>query len=207
MSGVSPPRNRTKALVRFELRDGNEIAIKDYRARPLWIRLLFGRPALRRELRAYERLCSIEGVPRCFGLDTPDSLLLERLHARSLTTIASGRLSENTFREARRILAEIHGQGVAIADLHRSNLLIDDAGKPFFVDFSMALVARDPSRPALHVRAAMRLDRHALARIRARALGEREPELDGWLGLVYRAGRLVKRAARLQRRDGGVRGA
>jgi tRNA A-37 threonylcarbamoyl transferase component Bud32 len=191
--------------VRFELRDGDEFAIKDYRSRPLWIRLLFGRPALRRELRAYERLGSMNGVPRCFGLDTPDSLLLERLHAHSLTTIVPGRTSEKTFREAGRILEEIHRRGVAIADLHRSNLLIDGAGRPFFVDFSTALVARDPSRLSAHVRAAMRLDRHALARIRARALGEREPELDGWLGLIYRAGHLVKRLARLTKRDRGGR--
>lgn len=192
---MRPPRNATKARVVTAVRSGRSVVIKDFRARPLWVRALFGRPSVRREARAYARLDGVSGVPRCYGTEGPEALVLERLVARPVS--ADEPVPERRdafFEDAARLLDAIHARGVAIADLHRSNLLVDRDGRPAIVDFAMARLARRDGRPGPLVRWAMRLDRHALARIEARARGLAEPRLDGGAGALYRAGRALKRA-------------
>jgi len=173
------------------------VAVKDFGSRPLWLRLTYGRPSLRREARAYQQLAGLRGVPRLVGFEGPDRLVVERVAGRPL---AQGDAAPATVLDnAARVLGEIHARGVAVTDLHRSNLLVAHDGRVCVVDFAMARLARDPGRPGPLVRTLKRLDLHALARIRAHHLGEPEPELRGWLGLFYRVGRHVKRSTSLHR--------
>ena len=60
MSRLREPRNITKALVRIGERHGRSVVIKDCQPNPWLIRVLIGRPALRREARIYEQLVSGE---------------------------------------------------------------------------------------------------------------------------------------------------
>lgn len=188
-----PPRNRSKADVRFEEREGRAVVVKDYRPRSWLVRVCYGRPTLRREARVYERLRDTPGIPRCLGWEGPDTLVLERAPGVSLDRLPASSVPPAIFDALDRVLATVHARGVAIADLHRSNVLIADDGRVHVIDFAIARLARDPARPGPLVRALQRLDRHAALRLRARAAGTPEPEPEGAWGAIYRAGKRVKR--------------
>ncbi len=58
----------------------------------------------------------------------PDSLVLERVNAEVLGGENLGANGKAIFEDAERLLGEIHDRGVAIADLHGSNLLVSPDG-------------------------------------------------------------------------------
>lgn len=196
MSDFDRPRNVTKALVRREPRDGREVVVKDYGPRPWWVRVFYGRPTLRREARVYERLSGVAGIPRSFGLEGKDALVLELAPGRALGEFAPGEVPPAVFDALDRILREVHARGVAIADLHRSNILVDVGGAGgttvHVIDFAIARIAGDAARRGWIVRQLQQLDRHAAARLRARYLGLPEPQATGTFGVLYRLGRRLK---------------
>lgn len=194
MSEVGKPRNRSKAEVRVESREGRAVVVKDFSTTARWYRWLVARASLRREARAYARLAGIVGVPQCLGFEGPERLLLTVAPGTSLDRLEPGQVPAQAFDRLDRLIAAIHARGVAIADLHRSNVLSTADGDVSLVDFAIARIARNPHRPGLLVRALFRLDRHAAARIRAYYLALPEPEAEGWFGRLYRLGRWVKRA-------------
>lgn len=192
MSRPGRPRNWTKAEIRFETRDRREVVVKDFRRRSWWVRRLIGRPALRREAAAYQRLLGLQGIPRAFGFAGPDCLVIERVAARPLPEYPPASLPEAFFDALDRLIEQVHQRGVALADLHRSNVMVDDASAPHLVDFALARLARRPEAPGPLVRLLFRLDRLAAARIRARHFGREEPRPAGPFGLLYRTARFFK---------------
>lgn len=204
MSDFRAPRNATKADVRRAIQGGREVVIKDYGTRSWWVRALYGRPTLRREARTYARLAGVRGIPACHGFDGRDALVLELAPGEQLSKLATGTVDRAVFDELDRILRDVHARGVAIADLHRSNVLVARAGAPggpfgdtppavvHVVDFAVARLARDPSRPGPLVRLLQQLDRHAAARLRARYLQLPEPVPAGLFGWLYRTVRALK---------------
>jgi len=192
VSQSSSPRNWTKADVRREERSGRVVIVKDYGPRCALERFLYGRPTLRREAAVYERLAGVAGIAKCFGFDGPDRLVLDLAPGRSLREIAPETLPMAVFDELDRVVAAIHSRGVAIADLHRSNVLVDDGGCVHVVDFAVARIAGSVDRPGWLVRQLQRLDRHAAARLRAMHFGLPAPRPSGLFGLLYRAGRAIK---------------
>lgn len=200
------PRNISKARIRCEQRDGRLLAVKDYSTRSGLMKH-YGRMTLRNELRAYRRMRGITGIPACFGLKTPDILELEYVNAVPLSRMKPGTVSAAIFDRLEQVVASMHARGVANTDIHRSNVLVSDAGDVYLVDFAHALVARDPHRPGFFVRVAMELDRYACARIRARYLRQHVPAPPGFFGLLYRAGVLLKKTIKgikhLARRHSG----
>lgn len=192
MSRPGAPRNWTKAEVRREERDGRPVIVKDYSPRSHLVRLLYGRPTLRREAEVYRRLARVPGVPAALGFEGPDILVLELAPGRPLSEIPPRSLPAAVFDALDQVLEEIHARGVAIADLHRSNVLVDDSGAVHIVDFAVARVAPSPAAPGWLVRQLQRLDRHAAARLRAQHLGLPEPRAKGLFGFCYRLGRRLK---------------
>ncbi len=196
MSDFDRPRNVTKALVRREARAGREVVVKDYGPRPWWVRVFYGRPTLRREARVYERLHGVDGIPRSYGLEGRDALVLELAPGRALGEFAPGDVPAAVFDTLERILTDVHARGVAIADLHRSNILVASARAAgptvHVIDFAIARIAGDAARPGWIVRQLQQLDRHAAARLRARYLGLPEPRPTGTFGVLYRLGRKLK---------------
>ncbi len=192
MSDPGAPRNWTKAEVRREERDGRPVIVKDYSSRCWIVRRLFGRPSLHREAAVYQRLAHTPGVPACRGFEGPDALVLELAPGRPLSVIPPRSLPAAVFDALDEVLAGIHSRGVAIADLHRSNVLVDDAGAVHVVDFALGRVAASPSAPGFLVLQLQKLDRHAAARLRAAHLGLPEPRPAGMFGVLYRLGRALK---------------
>ena len=52
--------------------------------------------------------------------------------------IAQGRVPADSWRRVGAMIAAVHGHGVDHPDLTAHNVLLDDAGKPFLVDFDNA---------------------------------------------------------------------
>lgn len=192
MSRPGQPRNWTKAEVRFETRAGKAVVVKDFRARPWWIRRFIGRPALHREATIYRHLIGLTGIPRLFGFEGPECLVIERVAGRPLPEVPLGSLPETFFDALELLIEAVHSRGVALADLHRSNVLVDAIPAPHLVDFALARVARGTHPPGPFLRTLFRLDRFAAARIRARHFGRPDPRPTGFLGLLYRAVRTLK---------------
>lgn len=199
MSRVGEPRNATKAMVTFELRGPRAVAVKDFSHTPWWFRVLVARRSLARESRAYARLQGVAGIPACLGMEGPDRLVLERAGGRPLDQLAPGAVPAVAFDRLEQLIDAIHARGVAIADLHRSNVLVDEQGNIALIDFALARCARDSHRPGLSIRWLQRLDDHAAARIRARYLRLPEPIAPGLFGALYRLGRRFKRLMHIGR--------
>lgn len=100
---------------------------------------------IRREHDIYRRLDGIPGIPRCYGLQGGNRLVLEFVDSHSL------RLSKNElpdrekfFAELLEILQNTHAAGVAHGDLKRKdNILVTPEGRPYLVDFGSAVAKKE----------------------------------------------------------------
>ena len=193
--GIKPPRNSTKALVTKSMRNGRAVVVKDFSRCSAVIRMLYGRPTLRREARAYALLQGISGIPECFGLEGRDSLVIEYIHGRLLGSFKRGSVEPEVFDRVDEIIKYAHARGVALVDLHTSNIIITESGDVFLIDFANAIFARNIRRPNVLVRFFMELDRHAAGRMRARYLRLPKPVPAGVFGVLYRFGRGLKTAS------------
>jgi tRNA A-37 threonylcarbamoyl transferase component Bud32 len=191
-SDIKPPRNRTKATVTKAERNGCEVVLKDIRRCSPLLKILYTRPTLRREARAYESLKDISGIPKSFGRESKDCLVTEYIHGRLLGSYQRGELEAVVFDRLDAIIAQAHRCGVAFGDVHQSNIIIAGNRDVFLVDFAHAVFFRSSSRPGLIAGLVMELDRHAAARLRARYLCLPEPKLRGLFGGLYRLGRGLK---------------
>ncbi|MFC1591163.1 hypothetical protein ACFL43_01430 [Thermodesulfobacteriota bacterium] len=192
---IPRPRNKAKAEIRRERCGGREVIVKDYSRRHVLARL-YGRCTLRLETRAYRRLAGLAGIPGLHGPEGPDVLVIDYIPSRTLNRLPRGTVPAEVFDRLDGLVARIHARGVAIVDLHGSNVLLTDSGGVAVVDFAHALVARRPERPGALVRFFMQLDLHAAARMRARYLHTREPAPSGRFGAAYRAVKFLKRRLR-----------
>ncbi len=197
MSRFDQARNITKADVRIEERDGKKVVVKDYSGRSRLVRFFYGRFTLRREFQVYRLLEGVSGIPRCYGYDGAYTLLLEYIQSRPLSSFKPGQVGEAVFDKAAGLLSRIHERGVAIVDLHRSNILITETEDVYMIDFAHAVLPGRSGRAGPCGRFFMKLDRHALARNRARYLKLPKPVPEGVFGLTYKAGRLCKSFMRL----------
>jgi RIO-like serine/threonine protein kinase len=189
---IPQARNTTKAEVRLEHRNGKKVIVKDYSRRSLLIRFFYGRFTLRREAKAYARLAGVAGIPRCFGFEGKYALLFEYIPSRPLSQFRSGEVPESVFDKLDQMISSMHSRGVANTDLHRSNILLTEAGDVYMVDFVHSLTDNNPKFPGPLTRLSMQLDLHAAAKIRARYLGQKKPEPIGFFGVLYRIGRSLK---------------
>ncbi|MFN7964829.1 MAG: hypothetical protein U0V87_03960 [Acidobacteriota bacterium] len=196
MSRIGAPRNATKAMVTFECRGEQEVAVKDFSTAAWWFRVVVARRSLVREARTYAQLAGLPGIPVCLGLEGPDRLVLARAPGIPLDRLVPGTVPVAAFDRLERLIDAIHARGVAIADLHRSNVLVDEQANVALIDFALARIARVAAHPGPVIRALQRLDRHAAARIRAHYLQLPEPRAPGLFGAVYRLGRRLKRLIR-----------
>ena len=190
---IPQARNITKARIHLEQRDGNDVIIKDYSARNFLIRY-YGRFTLRREAKAYARLAGIKGFPLCYGFEGKDALVLQYIagHPPGWFRLRKVKIPESAFDKLDQIVLSMHSRGVANSDLHRSNILLTEAGDVYMVDFASAFISNKPGSPGPLTRLMMQLDLYAAAKIRARYLGWPKPVPKGFFGLLYRTGKCFK---------------
>ena len=108
------------------------------------------RMMLRRELRAYERLDGIAGIPQCYGLFGGRHLVFEFIDAqtyRQNPPTPGGPFFDRLFG----IIESIHERGVAHGDLMRkSNILVAAGEIPYLIDFGVATIYRPGFHPLNH---------------------------------------------------------
>lgn len=121
--------------------EGREWVLKDYAPRSWWIRNTVGRVVTTLESRAWRALAGHPNVPRFVARVDAFALLVEYRPGRKVSgkrPVPPGFLAE-----LERSIDELHRRGVVHLDLsHRSNVLVDDAGRPVLIDFGSALTLR-----------------------------------------------------------------
>ena len=164
-----PGRNSTKADILMYRHGTLQVALKDYRARPWWIRHTLGRLLVARETAGYQAARGIPGVARFLGRLGPLSLATEWIDGRTLRSFRGQLVDVAILDRLREVIDRLHAAGIALGDLHRRDVLIDAEGNVTLVDLATALALG--SRPgALRWRLFSRLRSHdeiAYARLRA----------------------------------------
>jgi hypothetical protein len=138
--------SRTKAdLFEVEI-GGRSVVVKDFAAKPWWIRW-WGRLQTGRECRAYAALGDSEGFASLVGRIDPWALALERIRGSRLA-FAADRFSRGPrhVTRLRETVDRMHAHGVVHLDLRgRENVLVRDDGRIVILDLAGALVLRPGS--------------------------------------------------------------
>jgi hypothetical protein len=192
-------RNSTKADILFFELEAHRVAVKTYGSRSFLIRNTLGRWLIRREAGAYVAAAGVAAVPTFTGRVSPFAIATEWVHAEPLRERAGATLDDEVFERLGAALNELHGRGVALADLHHRDVLLGADDSVFIVDLATAFVLGrrpGPIRRGLFRRFCAS-DRVNLARMRARftggnvdeAVASVGPEAAAW----HRRGRRAKR--------------
>ncbi|MEJ2085866.1 MAG: hypothetical protein P8Y44_09330 [Acidobacteriota bacterium] len=192
-------RNSSKADVLFYRVGDLDIALKTYADRGLLVRGLLGRWLIGREALAYRAASGIPGIPGFLGRFGPHALATEWLPATSLVERQGEKIDPMVFDRVEEIIDALHDRGVAVADLHRGDILLSNDGEVYLVDLAAAWVLG--SAPGRLRKAVFdhlcRLDRIALARVRTHFLGgdvdAAVREIGGSTVAWHRWGRRLKR--------------
>ena len=122
------------------LPDGESAVVKDFLPCPAFWRWTYGRFLTSREVRAYERLDGVPGVPRFLGRIDAWAFAAERVPGMDLGKCPKGSLRLEVFDRLAATVAEMHRRGVVHLDLRqRRNVLVDQYGVPRVIDYSSAL--------------------------------------------------------------------
>lgn len=195
---VLPGRNRTKADVLLGTVAGLDVAVKDYRPRPAWIRATLGRWLVRREARAYRAAGEVAGLPRFLGRWGPCTLATVRVPGVPLREADPARIDGAIFDRLGTVVERLHARGVALGDLHHRDVLVSDDAGVHVVDLATAWIrGRTPWSRAVFRRLCDQ-DRMAVARLRARFTGRDEDDavraVDAQAARWHRRGRALRRA-------------
>jgi hypothetical protein len=193
-----PGRNLSKADVSLYRLEGLRIALKDYGARPFFVRHTVGRLLVGRECRAYVRAGDAPGLAPFLGRLGPFTLATGWIESVPLAELPGGTAPPEIFERLDEVISGLHSRGVAIADLHHRDVLVAHNGAVYVVDLAAAyLLGTRPS--SLRRRVFERLcaqDRLAAARMRARFTGASEgealAEVDPAAVRLWGAGRRIK---------------
>ena len=125
----------------------SRLVVKFYRTRPFcglpiaWL----GRFSRDHEQAIYAALAGVDGVPRWVGPLGEAGCAIEYIDADPLDHEV--RLPPGYFDRLRDIFAAVHERGVAYVDADKlSNILVATDGRPYLVDFQIALRRRDDCR-------------------------------------------------------------
>jgi len=107
------------------------------------------RAMIRREYAVYQRLQGVAGVPRCYGLEHGEQLLLEYVEGHTFRNAAAELADrEAFFAELLDVIRSLHRAGIAHSDLKRKdNILVTPSERPVLIDFGSAVILRDGAGP------------------------------------------------------------
>lgn len=121
--------------------DGVKFVMKDWSARPTPIRQTWCTIAARREIKVYEKLRGMAGVPQLIS-ELKFGFIMEWLDARPLPRRKMRDiLGLEFFENLEKLVYEMHLRGVAHGDLRRRNILRGVDGYPRLIDFETAVHA------------------------------------------------------------------
>jgi hypothetical protein len=172
-------RNWSKADILVYRLGEMDVAVKDYSARPFLVRNTLGRYLTRREAAAYRAAAGLPGVPEFLGRVSPFALATRWVEARTLTELRGQPLDDGVFDRIGEVVGALHARGIALADLHRPDVLLARDGSVFVLDLATAWILGDRPGRLRRVLFERMLERDlvALARMRARCHG-RDPDAE-----------------------------
>jgi hypothetical protein len=168
-----------------------------------------GRRSREREKLAYRLLAGVEGIPRYLGDVGANGCAIEYVPAQPLDHCPS--VPAEFWPRLRELFDAVHARGLAYIDANkRSNILVDQAGRPYLVDFQISLPRRDDlpwplrSLRALLVRQFQRKDLYHLykhkRRIAPELLSPQEERLSRRRGILHRLHAFLGKPYRIIRR-------
>jgi len=175
---------------------GADWTVKDFGSRSWWVRNLFGRWLLRRELRALQKLAGVDGVPaQAFRVDA-FAIAARFVPGVTLDRAPREQMNEAFFLALESLFRQVHERGLVHLDSRgSSNLLATPQGTPAVIDFQAALRTALLPPPLRRVLEAVDMGgvyknwlRHAPASLDAerRAFYERSTRLRRlWVGRGY----------------------
>jgi len=129
---------RFKADVFVVLSRGHRFVVKDFTAKGRVERNLVGRLLISREVRAYQALAGIEGLPSRFKRLSPFALAIEYLDGRDLGRVERGEIGPGVIRQFERIVEDLHERGWVHLDLQRRSNILMVNGAVYIVDLASA---------------------------------------------------------------------
>jgi len=171
--------------------DGHRWVVKDFSPRGLVMRRWIGPFLLRREARAFQALADHPAVPAFAGWIDDRAIALEYRPGVQMSRQLRGVVPPGFVSELEQAIERMHAAGVVHLDLrHRSNVLMDEEGRPVLIDFGSALRfgPRSLGRRLLLPWLA-RIDRSALEKWRVRV----DPDQEGAGGSSSGSGRNMSR--------------
>jgi RIO-like serine/threonine protein kinase len=128
------------ATVRLCRVNGAEWIMKDLAPKRWIVRLLYGWPIMRRELKALRQLQGLRGIPQdAFRVDR-DAIAYRHTPGRTLATCPRGEYPAGYFPALEKLVKDMHAMGVAHLDIrYMHNVLVCNDGSPALIDFQTAL--------------------------------------------------------------------
>lgn len=122
--------------------NGEKIIIKDIYHKNFLYRLTIGPLLIKKEWKIYLRLSGLKGIPRVFDLIDRFAFSMEYIQGREIQR--DDNLANSFFNDLEKIIEDIHSRGVVHLDLrHKGNILINEDGEPFLVDFNSSLYLKE----------------------------------------------------------------
>jgi hypothetical protein len=128
--------------------DGKQLVVKDFRAKPLYTRLI-GRAQIAHECRAYEWLGDTPGIPRFHGRIDHLALMVERVDGSELVD-STTRFSDRRagLHSLRKVIDRFRARGFFHLDVRgRHNVMVDSRGQVMLLDLAGSWWV-DPDGPA-----------------------------------------------------------
>lgn len=117
---------------------GERYVVKDFGSKGFLERNLIGRLVISRELRAYQGLAGLDGLPSRFQRLSPFSLAVEYLEGTDLGRIDRGEIGPGVILRFEEIVEELHERGWVHLDLQRRSNIIIAGGRVYVVDLASA---------------------------------------------------------------------
>lgn len=179
---------------------GKPALLKDYAARPWWVRASWAKVMVGREFRALRRLQEMDGIAELYARVGQHGIVMQKLDAARIPRNKDIAPESDFFRLAQKMIDELHERGVAHGDLRRKNIMIDAKGRPYLIDFETAVTAKPGWSGAISrfaFRRIANIDRIKMARMKSEfypdLLTDEERHLLERLPWGHRLGRFLKK--------------
>lgn len=142
------PSRPAKAAIRMYLGQDGPWLVKDYRLCRSWVKRLWTRRFVARELLALQRLSDLDGVPQDVFCPDPDALAYRYVPGTVLKVTPAHEIPNGFFANLESVVQEMHRRGIVHLDLrNRRNVLLTRSGRPMLLDFQTHLDVRRLPRP------------------------------------------------------------
>lgn len=128
------------ATVRLCRAGGVAWVVKDFSPKSWVIKNLVGRPALRHELKALQKLQGLVGVPQNAYQVDAYAIAYHHMPGRVLAKCPRGEYAPTYFPALEKLVQDMHARGIAHLDIrYMHNVLVCDDGSPALIDFQTAV--------------------------------------------------------------------